>query len=185
MRSGSCTTTGQWLDKDEPAGHIPKPDLHPAKVLITVWWTMRGVVHYEFLPIGQTINADKYCQEIDLVHQSLSILHPALVNRKGPVLLHGNARPHTAKPTQEKLASVGYEVLPHPPYSPDLSPTDYHLFKHLDVFVRDKQYKTRETLENDVAHYLASRDSSFFAKGINDLVKRWQKCVDANGSYFD
>ncbi|EZA49066.1 Histone-lysine N-methyltransferase SETMAR [Ooceraea biroi] len=52
------------------------------------------------------------------------------------LLLHDNARPHVAKQTVKKLADYKCEILLHPPYSPDLSPTDYHLFKHLDTFVK-------------------------------------------------
>ena len=50
------------------------------------------------------------------------------------ILLHGNAQPHTARPTLQKLNELGYKVFPHPPYSPDLLPTDYHLFKHHNNF---------------------------------------------------
>ena len=40
---------GQWLDVDEPPDHFPKPDLHPKKVMITVWWNATGIIHYSFL----------------------------------------------------------------------------------------------------------------------------------------
>ena len=42
------------------------------------------------------------------------------------------------QPTLQRLNKLGYEVLPHPPYSPDLSPTDYHFFKHLNNFLQRK-----------------------------------------------
>src|SRR3954469_23682395 len=45
-------------------------------------------------------------------------------------LQHDNARPHTVKMTKEKLQALGWEVLPHPPYSPDLAPSDFHLFRN-------------------------------------------------------
>ena len=59
-----------------------------------------------------------------------------MVNRKEPVLPHSNARPHVTQPVLQKLNKLGYKVLPHLPYSPDLSPTDYWFFKHLDDFFR-------------------------------------------------
>ena len=37
-----------------------------------------------------------------------------------------NAQPHVIQPALQKLNELGYEVLPHLPCSPDLSPTDYH-----------------------------------------------------------
>ena len=63
---------------------------------------------------------------------------PALVNRRGAILLYDNVRPHAARMTLQKLTHLGYETLPHPPYSPDLSPTDYHFFKHLSTFLNSK-----------------------------------------------
>ena len=70
-----------------------------------------------------------------LMHQRLQCLQPALVNRLGPILLHDNAKPYIAQPMLQKLNELSYKVLPHPSYSPDLSPTDYHFFKHLDNFL--------------------------------------------------
>ena len=58
-----------------------------------------------------------------------------LVNRKGPILLHDYAWLHVTQPTLQKLNKLDYEFMPHLPYSPDLSPVDYHFFKHLDDFL--------------------------------------------------
>ena len=40
---------------------------------------------------------------------------------------HDNAKPHVGKVVKEKLAELGWELLSHPPYSPDLALSDYHL----------------------------------------------------------
>ena len=66
------------------------------------------------------------------MHQKLQCLQLALVNRKG-LILFNNTQPHTAQPMLQKLTELGYEVLLHPSYSPDLSPTNYH--KYLDNFL--------------------------------------------------
>jgi histone-lysine N-methyltransferase SETMAR len=52
--------------------------------------------------------------------------------------LHDNAPAHRAHATQKKLAYLGFQCLDHPPYSPDLAPSDYHLFPGLK-----KQLKVR------------------------------------------
>jgi len=177
--------SGQWLDEDEAPKHMPKPALHPKKIMITVWWSSAGIIHYEFLQSGQTITGDRYCQELDDFHKKLLILQPALANRKGPILLHDNARPHISKQVQIKINELGYEVLPHPPYSPDLAPTDYHFFKHLDAFVANKFYNSEGDLKNDVISFIESRSPEFCSIGINKLLERWEKCKNSDGNYFD
>ena len=108
-----------------------------------------------------------------------------MVNRDGIILLHDNARPHVAGKTLKKLFDLKIETLPHPPYSPDLSPTDFHLFKHLELFLRVKIYKSRTEVESSFVDFIRSRKEEFYSKGINDLPKRWQRTIDSNGYYFD
>ena len=107
------------------------------RVVVTVWWSAAGLIHYSFLNPGETITSEKCAQLINEMHWNLQCLQPALVNRKGPILLHDNAQPHFTQPTLQKLNELGYKVLPHLPYSPGVSPNDSHFFKHLDkVFAR-------------------------------------------------
>ena len=171
----------QWLDAGEAPQHFPKPKLHPKKVMVTVWWSAAGPIHHCFLNPGETITAEKYCRQIDEMHR----MCPILVNMKGPILLHDNARPHVAQLTLQKLNELGYETLPHPPYSPDLLPANYFFFKYLDNFLREKYFKSRDDAGSALNDLIASRTPDFFANGINKLVSRWQKCVNSNVSYFD
>uniref|UniRef100_A0A0N5CAF0 HTH_48 domain-containing protein n=1 Tax=Strongyloides papillosus TaxID=174720 RepID=A0A0N5CAF0_STREA len=143
-----------------------------------------GIIHNKFINPGETMTSDRYCKEIEEMNQKLSVLKPALVNRRGPILLHDNAKPHVLRITVQKLTELGYETLPHPPYSPDLSSTDYHLFKELELHLRQKKFSKSDDLKNDVLEFLDSRDRSFYSNGINKLVSRWQQCVDCNGTYF-
>lgn len=85
--------SGQWVERGLAPGMTPMKDLHPRKVLVTVWWTARGILHVDYLPRGQTITADVYCTEIDVVHQKLLQARAALVNRKGVLLLHDTLLP--------------------------------------------------------------------------------------------
>ena len=71
--------------------------------MITVRWFAACLSHYSFLNPSETIISEKYAQQIDEMHQKLQCLHLALVNRKGPILLHDNAWPHAAQPTLQKL----------------------------------------------------------------------------------
>ena len=71
-----------------------------------------------------------------------------LATRKGVIFYQDNARPHTSLVTRKKLLELGWEVMPHPPYSPDLAPSDYHLFHSLQNHVNDKTFDSNEVVKN-------------------------------------
>jgi transposase len=66
--------------------------------------------------------------------KALQELRRAIQNKRrgmlsaGIVFLHDNARPHTAQRTASLLQEFSWEVFNHPPYNPDLAPSDFHLF---------------------------------------------------------
>uniref|UniRef100_A0A0N5C6I1 HTH_48 domain-containing protein n=1 Tax=Strongyloides papillosus TaxID=174720 RepID=A0A0N5C6I1_STREA len=177
--------SGQWLDKDESPKQFPKPKLSPKKIMVTVWWSAIGIIHYDFMKPGETITSESYFQQIEKMHQKLSQKVPALVNRKGPILLHDNAKSHVSKRTVQKLRELGYETLPHPAYLPDLSPTDYHFFKHLNNFLTEKIFRNDEEAKAAFEAFIESRSPDFYVDGINKLVSRWQRCIDCSGCYFE
>ena len=91
----------QWLDHEETPKHFPKPKLHQKQVMVTVWWSAASLMHYSFLNPGETNTSEKYAQQVNEMHPKMQCLQPALVNRKGPILLHDNtqSRPHITQPT--------------------------------------------------------------------------------------
>ncbi|GFT07791.1 mariner Mos1 transposase [Trichonephila clavipes] len=99
---------------------------------------MKGPVYYELLKQGKTINADLCCNQLDKLNAAIKEKRPPLPSRKGIVFHHDNARPHTATVTQQKLNALGWEVLGHPPYSPDIAPSDYYLFRSLQNYLTEK-----------------------------------------------
>ncbi|XP_029644316.1 histone-lysine N-methyltransferase SETMAR-like [Octopus sinensis] len=167
--------SGQWLDHDESPKYFPKPKLHQQKVMVTAWWSAIGVVHYSFLEASQSITAKVYCNQRAEMHAHLQKMRPALVNRRDPILLYDNAKSHVTRMTLQEITDLGYEILPDPPYS-DLSPTDYHFLKHLNTFFSDKTFRFKLEVDSTFKDFLTSKPISFYQRGINNLVDRWQRC---------
>lgn len=175
------TRKKKWVDKDERPEPEPKADLHPRKVLLSVWWDVRGVIHFELLPANTSITAAYYCAQLERLRQKLAEARPG---REKIYFLHDNARPHIAKMTRLKLLELGWEVLPHPPYSPDLAPTDYHLFRALQNHLKEKRFDDQRSLELELRHFFLAKPPSFYADGIRSLPDKWRQVIDCDGDYF-
>ena len=88
---------------------------------------------------GKIITSERYAQQINEMHGKLKRLQPALVNRMGPV--YSNAWRQITQSMLQKLNELGYVVLPHSPYSPDLLPTDYHFFSEENASTASRRQK--------------------------------------------
>ena len=100
-------------------------------------------------------------------------------NRKQIVFQHNNTRLHSSLVTRQNLLEFGSDLLPHPPYGPDLAPSDYHLCRSLKNYLDGKKFN------NDVysLQFFTSKEQKFHELGIMILPERWQKVIDNNGQY--
>jgi len=106
-----------------------------------------------------------YCKQLDDMMRNLVIKQPRLINRSALILLHDNARHHTTQMTVAKLQQLKLETLCHPPYSPDLAPTDYHFFQNLD-FLSGNKFNSAEAVKTVFQQFIDSREPGFYkAKG--------------------
>lgn len=171
-------------------GHKPvactKPDLHGTKVMLCVWWDQLGVVYYELLKQGQTVTGELYKQQLQRLSRALRVVRPQYRLRHDNVILqHDNARPHTSQVVKEYLNELNWEVLSHPPYSPDLAPSDYHLFRSMAHGLADQQFETYDQCQKWVNDFFQARDPEFWRRGIRMLPERWAKVVANDGQYFE
>ena len=160
----------QWLDWEEAWKHFLKPNLHQKKKkkslllfggLLPVWsitafWIPVGPLHLRIM-LSKSMRCTK----------TSNILQPAMVNRKGSILLHDNLQLYVAQPTLQKLNKLAYEVLPYLPYSPDLLPTNYHFFNRLDNFFQRKCFHNGQEAENPFQEFLKSQSMDFYNTRIN------------------
>ena len=82
-----------------------------------------------------------------------------------------------------KLNESSFELLPNPPYSPDLAPRDYWLFAGLKEMLQGKRFGSKEEVIAETEDYFESKDESFYKKGIEKLKKRWNGCITLEGNY--
>ena len=127
MKTGYCTImwTRQIVGKcSEPSPTTPKAGLHLKKLILCTWWDWKGVLYYWLLLKNQTIHSNKYCSQLDRLKAALYGKCPELVNRKPKIFCQDNARQHVSLLTRQTLLQLGWEVLIHMFYSPDIVPSD-------------------------------------------------------------
>ncbi|GBP17505.1 Mariner Mos1 transposase [Eumeta japonica] len=119
IRGAPARLTRERVARPSPAARRDDPFVTAARagnvLLVDAKWDRKGIIYYELLPLGKTINSDFYCQQLMRFEQ------------EGEKTV-GNARPHTSLIIQQILRDFGWEVLMHSPYIPDLAPSDYHMF---------------------------------------------------------
>jgi len=101
------------------------------------------------------------------------------------ILLHDNAQPHVAAPVKTYLETLKWEVLSHPPYSPDIASSDHHLFRSMTHGLSEQHFTSYEDIKNCINDWIASKDEACFRRGIHMLSKRWEKVVASDGHYFE
>jgi len=106
----------------------PAPKKSAGKFLASIFWDQDGIILLiDYVPKGQTINAEYYSSLLVQLKDTLKEKRRGKVT-KGILFLHDNAPTHRELATQKKLTYLGFQCLDHPPYSPDLAPSDYDLF---------------------------------------------------------
>jgi len=150
------------------------------KVLAWILCDQDGILHIDYLPKARTINAEYY---LSLLVQLKDILKEKRRREvaKGVLFLHDTALAHRALATQKKLAYLGFQCLDHPPYSPGLAPSDYHLFPGLKKQLKGRHFSSDAEVIAAVETWLDGQISEFFLSSLQKLERWAKKCIELRG----
>jgi hypothetical protein len=141
------------------------------KIMATVFWDTKSIIHLDFLTGQKTINAQYYST---LLNQKVkSAIRLKRRKRQDSIcFLQDNVRPHTAALTMATLLKLKWDVLPQPAYSPDLAPSDYHLFGPMKRVLGGKRFWNNDEVIAAVESWMHKQPKTFFETGIKKLPKR-------------
>lgn len=173
-----------WVGPGERVQGTPVRNIHGKKTLLCIWWDMKGVLYYEMLKPGETVTSERYRQQIINLNHALIEKRPEWARRKvKPILQHDNARPHVGKLVLDTVKALKWEILPHPPYSPDVAPSDYHLFRSMASSLRGRHFANYEEVKKWLDDWIARKQPKFFKDGINKLAENWGTVIRNDGNY--
>ena len=174
----------QWVGPGSPRPKKFKTQPRAGKVMATVFWDTKGVIMLDFLPKRSTITGVYYANLLD---QLRTAIHEKCQGKlsKGVLLQQDNVRVHTCKVSMDAVERNGYELIPHPAYSPDLAPSDFFLFPNLKKDIRGLHFRSDEEVVTAVEEWVNGKDPDFFSSGLMALEHRWSKCITLEGNYIE
>ena len=75
-------------------------------------------------------------------------------------------------------------MLPYPPYSPYIAPSDYYLFRLISHALTEERFQSFEDIKKSVISCIASKDEKIFRNGIHKLPEKWRNVIASDGQYF-
>ena len=130
-----------------------------------------------------TINADRYCETLTKLRRAIQNRRKGMLS-KGINILHDNARPHAACQTVTLLQWFGWDIITYPPYSPDLAPSELHMFPKLKEHLSRMRFNDDDAVK-DAVQCFNSMVVNWYDLGIWKVPIRLQKCINRNGNYVE
>ena len=172
-----------WVGEGETPGTVVTRNQFEPKSMICVLFKTTGPMLVDVLEKGKTIDHQYYLKNClrPLVRSINS--HRPQSNTTNIKLLHDNARPHIHKNVKNYLKSQHIKVIDHPPYSPDLAPSDFCLFDEIKRRLPDQI--DQRSMKSVITEILASIPKEEYLKTFSKLIERMRLCVENKGDYFE
>ena len=150
--------------------------------MTTVFWDSKGIILIDYKPAGTSITGEYYANVIKQLWVAIKEKRRGKL-AAGVLLLHDNAPVHRV--AQAAIRECKFEQLNHPPYSPDLAPSDYYLFRNLKSHLRGTRFRDDDELKAATEACFEDHIDGFYFKGIDCLKEKWAKCIEVKGDYIE
>lgn len=174
----------QWHVKG--SSHPKKFKVTPSagKIMATIFWDSQGILLIDYMNKGNTVTGEYYANLMHRLRDAIKVMRRGKLTQ-GVLLLHDNAPVHKSRLSKAAVADCGFVEIEHPPYSPDLAPSDYFLFPNLKKTLRGTKFRDNDELIAAVEGHFAEKTNDYFYTGLKMLLKRCNTCIQKQGSYIE
>jgi histone-lysine N-methyltransferase SETMAR len=173
----------QWIKKGQPGPIKARVHASRTKQMVMAFFDSKGLVYTHIVPRGATINAIYTVKVLGIFMKNLKKKRPAMLQQEW--FFHwDNAPVHTAAVVKNWLAANAVQMLQHPPYSPDLAPADFFLFKRVKEELAGLSL-SQHTIKNIWEGVVRSISAEECAAAFRGWYKRCRKCIDIGGKYVE
>ena len=146
---------------------------------------IRGIVHYDFVPTGQTVNQVYYLEVLKRLREKVRQKRPERFTNNSWILHHDNAPAHTALSVREFLATKQITVLEYLPYSPDIALSDFLLFPKIKDILKGRYFDDFDDIRSNTTAALKAMPQNQFQNCFEGCTRRWYRCIVSQGEYFE
>ena len=167
--------SAEWTAEGESCPKQPKMQTSAGKVLASIFWDVQGIFFINYLKKGRTITNKYYIALLVHLKEEIAKKQPQMKKKKCSF---------TKSQLNCNNGKTTWIALLHPPYSPDLAPSDYWLFADLKRMFQGKTFGSNEEVISETEAYLEVKDKSFYKK--HRIVREaWNQCITIEGNYVD
>ena len=160
--------SSQWKSPESPRPKKACMQKSKLKTMLICFFDQEGIIHWEFVPPGMTVNADFYCDVLRKLRENVRHKRPQKWQNHHLIIHHDNAPANRSFKVSQFLAKNNMTVVPHPPYSPDLPPCDFFLFPKLKLRMKSRRFNTTAEIQEESQ------------RGLDTIPKRdLQECFQA------
>ena len=145
--------------------------------MVMVFLDCKSVLLVDFMEKGTTISAASYCATQEWLRAAIKWQCPGLLTTD-VLLLHNNAWSHVVTATQQPLQHFMWTIFKQPSYSPELVPSDFHLFSILKDHPSSYKFASDDNVKTAVTRWLKSQGTEFYKAGSNKLVPWLDRCLN-------
>lgn len=170
----------EWVGAEERAPKKPKTVPSAGKVMASVFWDENGILFVDYLEKGKTITGAYYASLLERLKKEVTAKRPGLAKKK-ILFHHDNAPAHTSMVVMAKMHELHFDLVPHPPYSPDLAPCDFFLFPVLKKHLAGQKFATNGEVIAAVDGFFGAKNNFFFLTvlgGLKNVGSSVLNCVE-------
>jgi [histone H3]-lysine36 N-dimethyltransferase SETMAR len=172
-----------WVGEGESPTTVVRRSKFEPKNLFSIFFKSNGPVLIHCVDEGKTVDHNYYIENCLKPVVKEIWKQRKVAGTKGIKLLHDNARPHIHSDVINYLTEEGINIMPHPPYSPDLAPCDYWLNDYIKRNLTDQP--DEKSLARAVSKVMKKIPEEEYKKTFDKLLERMELCINNHGDYFE
>jgi len=169
--------SAQWKTANSPRPKQFCQSKSRVKTMLLTFFAIRGIVHYEFVPTGQTLNQVYYLEVLKRLNEKVRRKQAELFANNSWILHHDNAPAHMALSMREFSATKQITVLEHPASSPDLPSNDFFLFPKIKEILKGRHFDDIDDIMSNSMAAVKAIPRNQFQYCFEGWTRRWHWCI--------